>query len=126
MTCIATSLDGLILTYLIHGHSHEKWPLELCQCKSGGAARKSAWHISWRGPKKSCPALILKVSPCNVGVLFRVSLLPSHHSKGNLTLGTFKHLGKVIIMSNLVNWLTFEFIYVVFKCLVVRLHSDRS
>ena len=103
MACITTLLDRLILTYLIHGHSHEKGCLELYQCKFGGAAHKSAWHISWRGPKKSCTALILEVPPCNVGVLFRVSLLPSHHGKGNFTLGIFRHLGKVAIMSNLIN-----------------------
>ena len=70
----------------------------ISQCSAQvGMARKPAWA------KKNRPALILKVSSCNAGVFFGVNLLHSHHSKGNLTLWTFRCLGKVAIISNLAN-----------------------
>ena len=63
--------------------------------------------------------MILEVTLCNVGVPFRVSLLPSHHGKGNLTLGIFRCFGKVVIMSNIISLLTFEFFCAVFHYLVL-------
>ena len=51
----------------------------------------------------SYPAFVLKVSSHIVGVPSWDILLPFHNGKGNLALGTFSHLEKVIIISNLVN-----------------------
>ena len=48
-------------------------------------------------------ALVLKASPYNVGVPSWVSLLPSHHRKGNSTFKIFSCLETAAIMPNLVN-----------------------
>ena len=42
----------------------------------------------------SCPALLLKALPGNIGVPSLVNLL-SNHSKGNLSLGIFGRLEKI-------------------------------
>ena len=62
----------------------------------------SVVHKSKRA-KKGCPALILEVSSCKIGVTFGVSLLLSQYRKVNSTFGIFRHLKKVAIISNLVN-----------------------
>ena len=77
-------------------------------------ANKSVQCIRWHGAKvitvhklavakTNRPALILEVTPCNVGAPFGVSLLPHHHGKGSLTLGIFRCLGKAAIIFNLDN-----------------------
>ena len=76
--------------------------LKLAQPISWCSAQVSVAHKLARA-KISRPDLIPEVSPCNVGVPFVVGLLPSCHSKGNLTLGAFRHLGKAPIMPNLAN-----------------------
>ena len=65
------------------------------------------------------PALLLDMLPCSVGVPSVVTLLPSYHSKGNLSLGIFSHLEKVAIMSSLGNLLTLELVCIMLHCLVV-------
>ena len=47
----------------------------------------------------SCQALLLKALPHNIGVPSLVTLLPSHHGKGSISLGIFGRLEKVAIMS---------------------------
>ena len=79
---------------------------------------KLVWCIIPCGPKKTHPAFIVEVSPCNIGVSFGISLLPSCYNKDNLTIGTFRHLGKADLMFNLVNRLTFEFFCAILHCSV--------
>ena len=100
---VATLLDRLILTSLVHGHCHEKGCLKLYWRRFDSSVHVLAWRISQCGPKKSSPAFILEVSLCNVGVPFGVNLLPSRHSKGDLTFGTITCLVKAAIVYNLIN-----------------------
>ena len=51
VACVATLLDKLILTSLLHGHSYEKECLKLYQCKFDGAFNKLA------GAKKKLSSL---------------------------------------------------------------------
>ena len=69
--------------------------------------------------KISHPVLVLEASPSNIGVFSWVGMLPSHHTKGNSSLGTFNPLEKLAIMFNLVNWLTFGLVCAILHCLVV-------
>ena len=69
--------------------------------------------------KISHPALVLEASHCNVGIPSWVSLLPSHHGKGNSSFGTFIHLEKAAIISDLANLLSFGLFCAILHCLVV-------
>ena len=66
------------------------------------------------------PALLLEASSHNVRVLSWVTLLPSFHSKGNLSVGILSHLEKAAKISNLVNRLTFRLVYAMLHCLVAN------
>ena len=63
----------------------------------------SAWsiHKCWYFgvTQISRPALLLEFLTSNIGVSSLVSLLSSQYNKGNLYLGAFGHLEKVVIMS---------------------------
>ena len=61
------------------------------------------WHIHQHGyfgmVQIKHPGLLLEVLPRNIGVASIVCLLPSHHSKDNISLGLFAYLKIAAIMS---------------------------
>ena len=68
-----------------HGVNISTWYIYQC----GYFGRAPIYH----------PALLLEALPHNFGLTSLVCLLPSCHSKGNLSLGVFSHLEKVAIIS---------------------------
>ena len=96
-------LDRLILTLpSIWVRPWEKAPKimssRFCQHGMNALARHVHWcgyfGIAWI----SHPGLLLEVLPCNVGVISMVCLLPSHYSKGIISLGAFGCLEMAAIM----------------------------
>ena len=50
----------------------------------------------------SHPALLLRLLPCNIVVIFAVTLLPSHYGKVNPSFGVFSLFEKIAIMFKLI------------------------
>ena len=85
-------------------------------------AKASVWCKHWHGFFGTVPtsflALVLKVSSCNAGVPFWVSLLLNHYSKGSMSLRIVSRLENASILPNLVNWPTFGIFYAILHFLV--------